>query len=99
MADQGFHGLRRGDDAVKTHSGVDAQSVEQINQVLGGEVPGRAWRVGASAEPPGRRSNVVMPASGSEARRSQGGAARVVKVQRQPVRGQREQDGVEQFRT
>ena len=77
---------RRGQDALQRDPRCPARRVEEVDQVLGGEVAGGAGRVRAAAGPAGRRIEAADPGieTGGDVR--QGGPARVVEVVARSVR-------------
>ncbi len=80
---------RRGRDAVDRDARFDAETVQHEQQILGGEVAGRAGREGAAAKPAGgtvERRHAVIEAGEHV---GEGGAARVVEVQRDLMQRQR----------
>src|SRR3954454_4229311 len=74
-----------GQDAVEGHSGLPAGSVQEVDEVLRGEIPGSAGRVGAAAGATRRR--VEAADAGIEAGRDvgEGSTTRVVEVVGDPV--------------
>ena len=53
MAEHRLEGERRGLHGIERHAGVDAEPVQHVHEVLGGEVPGRSRREGAAADAAG----------------------------------------------
>ena len=83
MADERFDRARGRGDAFEPHARGDAETVEQVDEILGGEVAGGARRIRTSAQAAGRRiedrdARLEAGIDVDERR-----AARVVKVQGQ----------------
>jgi len=90
-----FDTARRGQHPVEADTGLDAEAVQHIEQILGRQVPGGARSVRAAAEAAGggiERGDAEIQ-RGEHVR--QGSAARVVEVEREAIERDARGDGVD----
>src|SRR5688572_7781997 len=83
MADERLDRARGGGDTFDPHACGNPKAVEQIEEVLGREIAGGAWRVRTSAKPAGRRIEDADACLEAGVDVDQRRATRVVKMERQ----------------
>src|SRR5437868_6677723 len=71
----------RVEDAAKAHAMVEAQAVEEVDEVLGGEIAGCARRIGTAAGSTGRRVKAANAGVEPGGDVGHGRPARVVEVE------------------